>query len=124
MKKDIAVCGIDCNACPFPSIHTSLENAQKWVGMFREWNVLKEGEGAKEIMEHGPYCIDCHGDRSVHWSANCWILKCCVDDKGLNNCSECDDFPCDKLVEWSKEDEGYKKALDNLKQLKEKGGVK
>ncbi|MDD5454892.1 MAG: DUF3795 domain-containing protein [Candidatus Ratteibacteria bacterium] len=118
MKKEIAVCGLDCNTCPFPSIHTSLENAQKWVGLFREWKVLKEGEGAKEIMKHGPYCISCHDDRSVHWSANCWILKCCVDDKGLKNCSQCNGFPCNKLVEWSNTDEGYKKALDNLKKLK------
>lgn len=120
MKKEIAVCGLDCNTCPFPSIHTSLENAEKWVGQFKEWKVLKEGEGAKEIMERGPYCIDCHGDRSKHWSAKCWILKCCVDDKGLNNCSECGDFPCDKLVEWSNTNEWYKKALENLKQLKGK----
>ncbi len=119
MEQHIAACGLDCNACPFPKIHENLENAQKWVGQFREWKVISDSEGAEEIMAKGPYCISCHGDRSKHWSANCWILKCCVDEKGLDNCSQCDEFPCEKLVEWSKENPSYGKALDNLKKLKE-----
>jgi hypothetical protein len=118
MEQHIAACGLDCGACPFPHIHESLENAQKWVGQFREWKVIGENEGAEEIMAKGPYCINCHGDRTKHWSANCWILKCCVDEKGLDNCSQCDEFPCDRLTEWSKEHEAYGKALERLKNLK------
>ena len=84
-------------------IHEDLKTAEKWVGQFREWKVIKEDEGAEEIMAKGPYCKGCRGDRSRHWSAECWILKCCVDDKGLSNCSQCGEFPCVKLTEWSKE---------------------
>jgi hypothetical protein len=47
--------------------------------------VLKEEEGADELMAYGPFCISCRGNRATHWSADCQILKCCVDDKGLNN---------------------------------------
>jgi hypothetical protein len=53
-----------------------------------------------------------------HWSADCWILQCCVDKKGLEFCSDCDEFPCEKLVEWSKGCEGYGKALERLKEMR------
>jgi hypothetical protein len=117
--KNIAACGIDCSTCPFPHIHESLENAQKWVGQFREWKVIKQDEGAEEIMSKGPFCMGCRGDRSRHWSANCQILKCCVDEKGLNNCSQCGEFPCEKLVEWSRKRPQHARALARLKKLKE-----
>lgn len=119
MAKKLAACGLDCGTCPFPDIHKSLENARNWIKHFREWNIIGANEGAEAIVAHGPYCIDCHGDRSKHWSANCWILKCCVDEKGLHNCSQCGDFPCEKLVEWSRERPEYGRALVHLRQLKE-----
>jgi hypothetical protein len=119
MDENIAACGIDCGKCPFPHIHESLENAQKWVGQFRQWGVIKENEGAEEIMAKGPYCISCRGDRTKHWSANCEILKCCVDEKGLDNCSQCGEFPCEKLVEWSEKRPQHARALARLKKLNE-----
>ena len=119
MEKHIAACGLDCSKCPIPEINKDLETAQKWVGQFREWEMLKEGEGAEEIMARGPYCVNCHGERSVHWSANCQILKCCVDEKGLENCSQCEEFACERLVEWSKERPQHARALETLRQLKE-----
>lgn len=119
MEQNIAACGIDCNLCPIPQIHTDQKIAEQWVKQFKEWGLLKEHQGADEIIARGPYCIDCRGDRSVHWSADCWILKCCVDEKELQNCSECGDFPCKKLLEWSQTHEGNQKALENLKYLKE-----
>ena len=119
MEKKMAACGMNCNTCPIPQIHADLETANKWVGQFREWKVIKENEGAEEIMTRGPYCISCHSDRSLHWSADCWILKCCVDDKGLENCSQCGEFPCEKLLEWGQTNPGYDEVLDNLKKLKE-----
>ena len=119
MERNLGACGIDCNGCPIPKIHTERKIAEQWVKQFKEWDVLKADEGADEIIARGPYCIECRGDRSVHWSANCWILKCCVDEKGLQNCSECADFPCQKLVVWSQEHEGNQKALETLKHLKE-----
>jgi hypothetical protein len=64
------------------------------------------------------YCKGCHGDRSIHWSSDCWILKCCVDDHGLEHCSECDTFPCDRLVEWSGGNDSYTSALQRLRRMR------
>jgi hypothetical protein len=40
-----------------------------------------------------------------------------VDKHGLENCSQCPDFPCQRLAAWSQQDESYQEALDTLKNL-------
>ena len=62
-------------------------------------------------------CDGCRGDRAKHWSASCWILKCCVDDKGLEFCNKCEDFPCQKLEEWAGKSSRYTVALNRLKDM-------
>jgi hypothetical protein len=89
---------------------------------------LKADEGKAEILERRMYCNGCKGDRSVHWSVNddgtvsCWILECCVDRKGLEFCSQCGEFPCDRLTEWSKENDGYGAAFARLQSMRSPKG--
>jgi hypothetical protein len=93
------------------------ERAQKAIDWYREMEWLSPDEGVEVAVEKGMYCEGCTGDRSKHWSADCWILGCCVDDKGLENCSQCDEFPCSKLAKWSEQNERYQDALSRLKNL-------
>lgn len=51
------------------------------ISWFKKEKWLKEDEGLKEVLDKRMYCKGCHGDRSIHWSSNCCILKCCVDEK-------------------------------------------
>jgi len=55
----------------------------------------------------------------VHWSADCWILKCCVDDKGLQFCYQCDGFPCERLSGRANESKRYDQALYRLHRMRE-----
>jgi hypothetical protein len=118
-ERLIAVCGLDCAACPLLKAATDEGAAQHLVGWFKHEGWLKEHEGVAEVMARGPYCKGCRGDRSIHWSANCWILKCCVDDKGLRFCHECDAFPCQRLKDWSTENEQYAQALERLRRMRQ-----
>ena len=88
--------------------------AQSLVGWFRQEGWLKEQEGPREIMQRGPYCNGCHGDRSVQWSGDCEIRACCVDAKHHTFCSECDSFPCNRLTEFGKRGPKYAAALERL----------
>ena len=36
-----------------------------------------------EVKVEDVHCLGRSGDRAKHWSPDCWILKCCVDEKGL-----------------------------------------
>ncbi|MFN2164839.1 MAG: DUF3795 domain-containing protein, partial [Anaerolineae bacterium] len=60
----------------------------------------------------------CHGDRAAHWSADCWILRCCVDERGLESCAECVEFPCARLLEWAHGDAQYEQALARLQAMR------
>lgn len=106
----IAVCGLNCSDCDIYKAADSPELAEGIVKWFKKNRNVKLN--AMDIR-----CGGCRGKRDEHWSSDCWILKCCVDEKGLEYCSECDDFPCDKLLEWSKESEGYARALNRLKSM-------
>ncbi len=116
-EPTIAVCGIDCTACPLRTADTDTESARQLVGWFRSEGWLGEEEGVSLLMERGPYCRGCRGDRGVHWSPECWILQCCVDEKGLTYCYECDLFPCERLSEWATQSPGYTEALNRLQRM-------
>jgi len=114
MKEDktIAVCGLVCEGCEIRRANSDKDTAQKIADWFKN-------ERGEEVKPEDIRCLGCRGDRSEHWSPDCWILKCCVDDKGLDYCHQCGDFPCVKLSEWAEGDERYGEAVDRLKGMKQ-----
>jgi len=115
-----AVCGLDCGSCDIRRVPFDAEAAQRVVAWFQKRGWLEEGEGVSQVLQRSMYCKGCHGDRSVHWSPDCWILKCCVDEKGLKYCSECEDFPCERLAERAKESTRYAEGLERLQRMRTK----
>jgi hypothetical protein len=116
MKQEnqmMATCGIICSKCDIFQATTNPKIAQSIVDWFKK-------ERNEDVKLEAIHCSGCKEDRAKHWSADCWILQCCVDKKGLEFCSECDAFPCEKLVQWSKSDTGYDKALNRLKEMKKR----
>ncbi|MGD8813383.1 MAG: DUF3795 domain-containing protein [Anaerolineales bacterium] len=118
----IACCGIDCLHCDIRLIPTDDQAAARMIAWFQKMGWLEEGEGLAEIMARSMICNGCREDRSLHWSPDCWILRCCVDERGLQHCSQCEDFPCERLVERSREESGYGEALERLKAMAAGGG--
>lgn len=116
----IAICGIDCTDCPLlRASHGDIKAAEHLAAWWKSEGWLSEDEGAEAVLKGGPHCLGCRGDRSTHWSANCWILECCVDSKGLESCHVCDEFACDKLVEWAAQNDRYTAALNRLHHMKQ-----
>jgi hypothetical protein len=116
--EEIAACGLDCGECPIRRMPFDEVAAASVIAWFRREGWLKEEEGLAEALERHMYCEGCHGDRSIHWDAECWILHCCVDDKGLDNCSRCDGFPCDRLEDWARKGARYDEALERLRRMR------
>jgi hypothetical protein len=114
----IAACGLDCGGCPIRTADTDAGSAKVLLGWFRSQGWLSADEGVAELMQRGPYCRGCHGDRSIHWSATCWILQCCIDDRKLTYCYECGVFPCERLSEWAGQSQAYARALHRLQSMK------
>ncbi len=117
-KCKMAPCGLDCDGCNIFRSSFDIAAAESLVKWFKSQGWIGEKEGAIELMKKGPFCNGCQGDRSVLWSDNCSILTCCVDDKKLDTCSECDNFPCNNLEKWADDGEHHRIALSVLKQQK------
>ncbi|PIP13881.1 MAG: hypothetical protein COT45_01030 [bacterium (Candidatus Stahlbacteria) CG08_land_8_20_14_0_20_40_26] len=109
----IAVCGLDCNGCDILQAPNNPEIAQQIVDWFKK-------ERDTEVKIKDIRCSGCKGDRTKHWSPDCWIFKCCVDKKRLEFCCECVDFPCEKFNEWAKGSKKYGEALNRLKGMRKK----
>jgi len=106
----IAVCGLECHKCDILKATDDKKIAQETADWFkRELN--------QDVKLEDVRCAGCREDRARHWSADCWILQCCVDQKGLEYCHQCDEFPCGKLAEWSKTNKRYGEALDRLRRI-------
>lgn len=109
----IGCCGLDCGECDMRQAVGNPKLQREYARWFKE--NLNQDVRAEKIG-----CTWCRGDRNPdkHWSADCWILKCCVDDHGLEYCSQCRDFACAGLEEWSGQDARYAAALNRLRQMR------
>lgn len=118
----MSACGLDCKTCGlllFPENPRVQEGILSW---FRHEKWIGESDGVKEAIAKKMYCKGC-GDKEVHWGGDCEVAKCCKNTKNLSNCSECNDFPCDKYNKWlgshpPAQGDKYQKAFEYLQQLR------
>jgi hypothetical protein len=114
----LAACGLDCGPCPIRQIPLDAEAAEGAIAWFKQRGWLEESEGVTEAIERKMYCKGCQGDRSVHWSDNCKILLCCVDEKHQQHCGQCLELmSCDKLESFASDGHAHhKEAVERLRQ--------
>lgn len=90
VKELTAPCGLACWACNYYKDNISEEVAEQTGAM----------------LEMAPEEVACEGCRSERGCAFEMPLtggkgcetKNCVEEKGLHNCSECNEFPCENLM--------------------------
>ena len=90
IKELTAPCGLACWTCAYYKDNITDELAQQTAQMIEM--------DAGEIP-----CGGCRSERSCSWEnpltgANGCKTKNCVAEKGLHNCSECNEFPCENLM--------------------------
>ena len=114
----LAACGLDCGPCPIRRIPFDENAADEMIGWFKQMGWLKAHEGVDEVIERGMVCKGCQGDRSVHWSDNCEIMVCCVDDRDQQHCGQCDMLmSCEKLDAFAGDEHAHhKEAVARLRQ--------
>jgi hypothetical protein len=98
----LGACGLDCTPCSIRQIPLDADAAGDAIRWYKQMGWLKESDGVAEAVERGMYCHGCQGDRTVHWSADCKILLCCVDERHLTHCGQCAELMnCHKLEEFA-----------------------
>jgi hypothetical protein len=114
----MGVCGLDCSTCEIRLAPTDPAAAEVIVSWFRERGWLGEGEGISEVIEREMTCKGCQEDRSMHWSPDCPLLVCCVDEKHLDHCAQCDEFACAKVEAFASHGQIHRReAVERLQRL-------
>ncbi|MCE5257626.1 MAG: DUF3795 domain-containing protein [Chloroflexi bacterium] len=116
IQGDLACCGLVCADCDIFRLPADQAVQDKILPWFRAQGWLAQDEGLAEAVERKMYCLGCRSDRTeVHWSADCAILRCCVDEHHLENCAQCAEFACERLIQWAGADARYAQALERLR---------
>ena len=112
IQKIISVCGLDCSNCQIYQAPINPRIASKLVRIFdKMWDNVKPEDF---------HCSTCRGELSEYWTKECWIRDCCINDKKLEYCYQCQEFPCTGLEDRANKNKRYKIALNNLKKMKKK----
>ncbi len=85
-EKIIAACGNDCARCPrfLPKTDNELHNtAMLWYKIGYRDHVITNDE------------ISCNGCKKENWCR--YEIISCTSKKNINNCGECDEYPCIKI---------------------------
>lgn len=112
----IAACGINCDECPIRRAAADPGYAEE---LAEQWRRSHEPEASADWFT----CQGCHGPKHLVWTGDCEIRACCVDDKGLANCSLCDEFPCPRIDRFA--GDGYPhhaEAVRTLTRMREDAG--
>jgi hypothetical protein len=104
----ISYCGIDCMQCP--ALRATVNNddvlREKAAKMFSTGKILLKKEDIN--------CYGCHSDyRCTKLCMPCKI-RACADMKDLGTCAECDNYPCDKINEFSPVGTDRRSRLDSI----------
>ncbi|HUS78335.1 MAG TPA: DUF3795 domain-containing protein [Patescibacteria group bacterium] len=101
LHPTIACCGLDCGLCP-----------------------RYHAEGPSR-------CPGCAGPSFYERHPSCGKITCCAGERGLEVCSQCDEFPCDRYHSWlaiGGEEGGeydsfltYRKVPENLERIRTRG---
>lgn len=92
MEKIIAVCGNDCSACPRYTVHPYEKTEEQLRHTAELW--MKIGYRDHLVSNEE---IACSGCKPENW-CRYGVAKCC-EAKGISNCSECNEYPCDNMKE-------------------------
>ncbi|MHA1435240.1 MAG: DUF3795 domain-containing protein [Candidatus Heimdallarchaeota archaeon] len=117
LDNPISICGLDCSKCDIYLCDEDEIIAERMLSWFKKQGWRPDSTTVQEFMQEGKFCEGCRGNRERHWSSNCKLLICCLDEKGLDSCHKCADFICEKLEAWGKSNEKYAQGIEQLKKL-------
>lgn len=127
-EKLVTACGLYCGNC---AIHNgaisdsaaTLRRLLESHGLSKETMAYIPGTDWYEGFDRGlTWCTDkvkCGGCRSeARFNPMCELQKCVVQQKGLDFCFDCGEFPCDIVTKFEQE---FFPCVETLRKIKEAG---
>ena len=110
MSRMIAYCGLVCSNCPtFLATQNDDDIAREKTAAFYS---EKFGFNLKPEEINCDGCIS-EGGKLIGYCQSCEIRKCCR-EKVLDNCTICDEQPCEKLIKFHEFSPDAKDSFDAL----------
>lgn len=91
MKNLICCCGHDCSRCV-----TYLATINNDEALRRRSQIFYKGEFGMDIPLKDIHCLGGRSDDVFCLCSECPFIKCC-NDHNVEMCSDCSDFPCDRI---------------------------
>ncbi len=111
-RSPIGCCGLHCGMCEIYIASTTSDEKRKAKLADR-----LSKEMGKKISPDNVHCWGCWAN-----NRNCWGKKCnfrkCSNEKGLDFCYKCSEFPCDELVAFYEKNPD---ARENLTHISKRG---
>lgn len=117
-KEDlVAVCGLYCGACPM-YIATQNNDEEKQKALLGQFS-----SGPMKLKMEDILCDGCIGDgRVASFCRNCAMRACPNNKQGVTRCSDCQDFPCARIIDFNNDGMPHHgEVLNNLRQIKKMG---
>jgi hypothetical protein len=105
-------CGRFCGECDIYIAYSTSDN-EALSRLARKYSE----ETGREISPDKLKCVGCKGKSSGCWCSSCEV-RSCAEDRGMEFCYQCPDYPCDML---SRQFEKYPEARENLKTISKIG---
>jgi hypothetical protein len=121
----LAACGIDCSKCAQYKItvERDFKEAETLVDWFKSQGWIGADDGVEAVLEKSPLCKGCWNiTNDCFWKCGCGSLdfRVCCNEKNIEHCGECADFPCEHYKVWMSWHEIHEKAMQHLLSLREK----
>lgn len=103
----IAYCGIDCCECPAYQATQANDDkmredaAKLWTELFKH-----------DIRPEQINCTGCKSEGKRFFFCRICGIKKCAEERGLEDCSPCPDYGCEKIEGLMQMDPNVKKALE------------
>jgi hypothetical protein len=107
-KKLAAVCGLYCEACTL------------YIATTEDPERLKILSERFQLSEEEMTCYGCRAEKRGPYCQTCRMFSCAV-ERGIDFCSECDEYPCDDLKEFQSQMPHRNELWNDLERIKEIG---
>ena len=114
--KTLAMCGLDCAACPAFIARKTDDQALR-VKTAAEWSK----QFGVALKPEDINCVGCLKTKGVHFGHcnDCEIRKCGLARK-VNNCALCPDYPCEKIAKFTANVPPAKANLEEVRRTRQK----
>ena len=118
LEELVAVCGLYCGACPVYRVRQ--DNNQEGLEEIRQNMSQRQG---REVSLDEVWCDGClSGGRLSSFCQKCEIRLCAAGKPGVTRCSDCSDFPCDRIIAFNNDGvRHHAEVLDNVRRQQELG---